>query len=46
LSFKNEIPIQDEAKFAILIASFIAAVSGFLILKVSSKNDIIEDEEN
>jgi len=46
LSFKDEIPIQDEAKFAILIASFIAAVSGFLILKVSSKNDIIEDEEN
>jgi NhaA family Na+:H+ antiporter len=46
LSFKDEIPIQDEAKFAILIASFIAAVSGFLILKISSKNDIIEDEEN
>ncbi|WP_336689503.1 MULTISPECIES: Na+/H+ antiporter NhaA [unclassified Chryseobacterium] len=46
LSFKDEIPIQDEAKFAILIASFIAAVSGFIILKISSKNDIIEDEEN
>jgi NhaA family Na+:H+ antiporter len=44
LSFKDEIPIQDEAKFAILIASFIAAVSGFLILKISSKNDIMKQE--
>jgi NhaA family Na+:H+ antiporter len=37
LSFKHEIDFQDEAKFAILIASFIAAVSGYLILKLSSK---------
>ncbi|WP_080778785.1 Na+/H+ antiporter NhaA [Chryseobacterium phocaeense] len=45
LSFKDDIPIQDEAKFAILIASFLAAVIGFLILSVSSKKDMeaIED---
>ena len=45
LSFKGEIPIQDEAKFAILIASFIAAIAGFTILSVSSKENP-ELEEN
>jgi len=45
LSFKEEIPIQDEAKFAILIASFIAAIAGFTILSVSSKENP-ELEEN
>ncbi|PIF45230.1 NhaA family Na+:H+ antiporter [Chryseobacterium sp. 52] len=40
LSFKDDIPIQDEAKFAILIASFLAAVLGFLILSMSSKEDV------
>ncbi|HCA06329.1 Na+/H+ antiporter NhaA [Chryseobacterium sp.] len=39
LSFKDDIPIQDEAKFAILIASFLAAVLGFVILSMSSKED-------
>ncbi|EJL68606.1 Na+/H+ antiporter NhaA [Chryseobacterium populi] len=39
LSFKDEINIQDEAKFAILIASFIAAVSGYLILSFTSKQN-------
>ncbi|KUJ52248.1 Na+/H+ antiporter NhaA [Chryseobacterium sp. JAH] len=34
LSFKDEIQIQDEAKFAILIASFIAAVTGYVILNL------------
>lgn len=33
LSFKNHINFQNEAKFAILIASLIAAVSGYLVLK-------------
>lgn len=37
LSFKHEVDFQDEAKFAILIASFIAAISGYLILNLSSK---------
>jgi NhaA family Na+:H+ antiporter len=37
LSFKTEIQIQDEAKFAILIASFLSALLGFIILKISSK---------
>lgn len=45
LSFKGEIQIQDEAKFAILIASFIAAIAGFTILSVSSKENP-ELEEN
>ncbi|MGG5210556.1 Na+/H+ antiporter NhaA [Chryseobacterium sp. MIQD13] len=40
LSFKDDIPIQDEAKFAILIASFLAAVLGFVILSMSSKKDM------
>ncbi|GEN70007.1 Na+/H+ antiporter NhaA [Chryseobacterium lathyri] len=40
LSFKDSIPIQDEAKFAILIASFLAAVLGFVILSMSSKKDM------
>jgi NhaA family Na+:H+ antiporter len=39
LSFKDEIQIQDEAKFAILIASFIAALTGFIILSMSSKEN-------
>lgn len=38
LSFKGEIEIQNEAKFAILIASFLAAVLGFIILSISAKN--------
>jgi NhaA family Na+:H+ antiporter len=37
LSFKTEIQIQDEAKFAILVASFLSAFLGFMILKISSK---------
>lgn len=45
LSFKNEIEIQNEAKFAILIASFIAAVSGYFILKVNSEKSFEEEEE-
>ncbi|CAD7816527.1 Na(+)/H(+) antiporter NhaA [Chryseobacterium aquaeductus] len=43
LSFKNQLQIQDEAKFAILIASFIAAVSGFVVLNLCSKK--IEEAE-
>ncbi|GAB0157478.1 Na+/H+ antiporter NhaA [Chryseobacterium sp. Alg-005] len=45
LSFKDEIPIQDEAKFAILVASFLSAVLGFIILKISSTKDVEENEE-
>ena len=45
LSFKNEINIQNEAKFAILIASLLAAVSGYLILRLNSNNSYSEDEE-
>lgn len=37
LSFKEEITIQDEAKFAILIASFLAAILGYVILNLGSK---------
>jgi len=45
LSFKGEIQIQDEAKFAILIASFIAAVSGYLVLNISKSNVTEADED-
>ncbi|UOU97870.1 Na+/H+ antiporter NhaA [Chryseobacterium daecheongense] len=45
LSFKNEIQIQDEAKFAILVASFLSAVLGFIILKVNSTRSIEESKE-
>lgn len=45
LSFKNEIDFQDEAKFAILIASVLAAVSGYSVLNLSSKKIIQEEEE-
>jgi NhaA family Na+:H+ antiporter len=43
LSFRGEIEIQDEAKFAILIASFLAAVLGYMILKISSRKNQIEE---
>ncbi|AZA86162.1 Na+/H+ antiporter NhaA [Chryseobacterium shandongense] len=46
LSFKNEIEIQNEAKFAILIASFIAAVSGYLLLNLGSGRRFTEEDEN
>ncbi|WP_294323501.1 Na+/H+ antiporter NhaA [uncultured Chryseobacterium sp.] len=45
LSFKGELQIQNEAKFAILMASLIAAVSGFLVLKTASENPITDDED-
>jgi NhaA family Na+:H+ antiporter len=41
----KEIVIQDEAKFAILIASFIAAVLGFTILSMSSKGNMEPEED-
>jgi len=44
ISFKTEVNIQDEAKFAILVASFIAAVLGFTILKLSSKGNYEVEE--
>ncbi|WP_294299459.1 Na+/H+ antiporter NhaA [uncultured Chryseobacterium sp.] len=45
LSFKGEIDIQNEAKFAVIIASLIAAVSGFLVLKTASENPLTDDED-
>ncbi|WP_185286587.1 Na+/H+ antiporter NhaA [Chryseobacterium indologenes] len=45
LSFKGEIEIQDEAKFAILIASFVAAIAGFTILSISSKENMEPEED-
>ncbi|OWR14385.1 Na+/H+ antiporter NhaA [Chryseobacterium sp. VAUSW3] len=38
LSFKGHTEIQEEAKFAILVASFISAITGFLLLKYLGKN--------
>lgn len=37
LSFKNHPEIQDEAKFAILVASVIAGISGYSLLKFVGK---------
>lgn len=37
LSFKNKIEIQDEAKFAILVASLISGLLGFFLLKFLGK---------
>lgn len=45
LSFKSETEIQDEAKFAILIASVIAAISGYLILHIYPTKAQIETEK-
>ena len=42
LSFKNNIEIQDEAKFSILIASILAASLGYFVLNLSSKKSISE----
>ena len=38
LSFKGHTEIQEEAKFAILVASFISAITGFMLLKYFGKN--------
>ncbi len=43
LSFKGQPDLQDEAKFAILIASVIAGVGGFILLKFIGKRNPIED---
>lgn len=40
LSFRGHPEFQDEAKFAILIASTLAAVLGFTVLKIVSKKKI------
>lgn len=46
LSFKSKIEIQDEAKFAILIASVLAAVLGYIILSLSPRKIIRNTEKN
>lgn len=46
LSFKGEYEIQDEAKFAILIASFLSAVLGVIVLSMSSKKNKFINEDN
>lgn len=43
LSFKGHSEIQDEAKFAILIASLISGISGYLILKNFRKKTVDQD---
>lgn len=37
LSFKNNVDIQNEAKFAVLIASTIAGISGYSLLNLTAK---------
>lgn len=43
LSFKNNVEIQDEAKFAILIASFISGIAGYSLLKYVGKKKLLEE---
>ena len=43
LSFKNHPDIQDEAKFAILVASVISGISGFYVLKLIGKRKLIRE---
>ncbi|UFK98131.1 Na+/H+ antiporter NhaA [Kaistella faecalis] len=43
LSFKGHPEIQDEAKFAILMASLISGISGYLILKNFRKKTVDQD---
>lgn len=40
LSFKNKIEIQDEAKFAILVASLISGLLGYFLLKFLGKKNL------
>jgi NhaA family Na+:H+ antiporter len=44
LSFRTSDDIQDEAKFAILLASVLAGILGFTVLKLSSGNPVQEEE--
>lgn len=44
LSFRTSDDIQDEAKFAILLASVLAGILGFTILKLGSGNPVQEEE--
>ncbi|MBB4805217.1 NhaA family Na+:H+ antiporter [Chryseobacterium defluvii] len=39
LSFKGQITLQNEAKFAILVASFLAAILGFITLSMEAKKN-------
>jgi len=44
ISFKTEMSIQDEAKFAVLVASCVAAVLGFVVLRWSSRGSLEAEE--
>ncbi|RQP13132.1 MAG: Na+/H+ antiporter NhaA [Chryseobacterium sp.] len=44
LSYKGMPDVQEEAKFAILVASLIAGISGYLVLKSTSRKRITEAE--
>jgi NhaA family Na+:H+ antiporter len=43
LSFRNHPEIQDEAKFAILVASVISGIAGYYLLKLVGKRKIIRE---
>jgi NhaA family Na+:H+ antiporter len=46
LSYKGHAEIQEEAKFAILIASAISGITGFVILKYFSGNGDFSYKKN
>ncbi|HAV03067.1 MAG TPA: Na(+)/H(+) antiporter NhaA, partial [Chryseobacterium sp.] len=45
LSFKGRVDIQDEAKFAILVASAISGFAGYVLLKYIGKKREAEAED-
>ncbi len=45
LSFKGRVDIQDEAKFAILVASAISGFAGYVLLKYIGKKREVEAED-
>lgn len=46
LSFRGNIDIQDEAKFAVLVGSVISGFAGFTLLKFIGKRRISREEES
>jgi NhaA family Na+:H+ antiporter len=45
LSYKGELEIQEEAKFAILVASAISGFMGYFLLKtISDKNNSLDHD--
>ena len=46
LSFRGNVDIQDEAKFAVLVGSVISGFAGYMLLKFIGKKRISREEES